>query len=87
MNVIRHAKARTCSIRLACPGSRALEVEVTDDGIGLPDSPQSGVGLRSMRERAAELGGSCEVGRTSPTGTRVFARLPLAEDPTQEGAE
>ncbi len=87
MNVSRHADASTCNVRLACTGSRALEVEVTDDGIGLPDSPRSGVGLRSMRERAAELGGSCEIWRAAPSGTRVFARLPLSEDPTQEGTE
>jgi signal transduction histidine kinase len=87
MNVSRHAGASTCNIRLACPGSRALEVEVTDDGIGLPDAPGQGVGLRSMRERAAELGGSCEIGRSSSSGARVFARLPLAEDHTHEGTE
>ncbi len=78
MNVSRHADASTCTIRLTCPEHRILEVEVADDGVGLPDSPEQGVGLRSMRERAAELGGSCEIGRASPTGTRVFVRLPLA---------
>lgn len=87
MNVSRHAGASTCNIRLACAGSRALEVEVTDDGIGLPDAPGQGVGLRSMRERAAELGGICEIGRASACGTRVFARLPLSEVPTRKGAE
>jgi signal transduction histidine kinase len=78
MNVARHAKARTCAIRLSCPEGRALEIEVTDDGAGLPQTPEPGVGLRSMRERAAELGGSCTIERAAPTGTRVFARLPLA---------
>jgi len=89
MNVSRHAGASTCNIRLACPGSQTLEVEVVDDGIGLPDSPRSGVGLRSMRERAAELGGSCEIGGASPSGARVFARLPLtdAEQRAREGTE
>ena len=84
MNVSRHAEARECTVRLACPGSpcQALEVEVTDDGVGLTDSPEGGVGLSSMRERAAELGGECEIGPASPdgassSGTRVFARLPL----------
>ncbi len=79
MNVFRHARAATCAVRLACPDGRTLTVEGTDDGEGLPDSPEQGVGLCSMRERAAELGGSCKVGRASPSGTRVFARLPLAE--------
>lgn len=79
MNVARHARAGECVVRLSCPGERVLEIEVTDDGVGLPDSPESGVGLSSMRERAAELGGECEIGRASPGGTRVFVRLPLSE--------
>jgi signal transduction histidine kinase len=85
MNVSRHARASACSVRLSCAGSpcRALEVEVTDDGVGLPASPQGGVGLASMRERAAELGGTCEITTVSPSGTRVFARLPLGE-PTED---
>jgi signal transduction histidine kinase len=77
MNVARHARASMCTVRLVCPDSRTLEVEVTDDGVGLPGSAEGGVGLSSMRERAAELGGTCEIERSSPTGTRVFARLPL----------
>ncbi|MDP9425457.1 MAG: hypothetical protein M3P37_05325 [Actinomycetota bacterium] len=77
MNVSRHARASSCSVRLSCPNGRSLEIEVTDDGVGLPDTPEGGVGLSSMRERAAELGGECEIVRSSPSGTRVFARLPL----------
>jgi signal transduction histidine kinase len=76
-NVSRHARARSCTVRLTCPNGRALEVEVTDDGAGLQDTPEGGVGLSSMRERAAELGGTCEIMQAKPSGTRVFARLPL----------
>lgn len=78
-NVSRHARAGACFVRLACTGSpgRALTVEVTDDGVSLPDEPGGGVGLHSMRERATELGGSCEIERSLPIGTRVFARLPI----------
>lgn len=83
-NVSRHARASACSVRLACPDGRVLEVEITDNGVGLPDRPGHGVGLSSMRERAAELGGECEIVRSSPSGTRVFARLPLRE-PLLEG--
>jgi two-component system, NarL family, sensor kinase len=52
-------------------------LEITDDGIGLPDERAAGVGLVSMRERAAELGGRCAVERIPAGGTRVLVRLPL----------
>jgi signal transduction histidine kinase len=86
MNVSRHARASACAVRLACTESPslALTIEVTDDGVGLPDAPEYGVGLHSMRERAAELGGECEIVRSWPSGTRVFARLPFRE-PLREG--
>jgi signal transduction histidine kinase len=86
-NVSRHARASACTVRLACtesPSSRAITIEVTDDGVGLPETPEGGVGLHSMRERAAELGGECEIVSSWPSGTRVFARLPFRE-PLLEG--
>ena len=75
MNVARHAEARNCCIRLALKDG--LEVEVTDDGRGLPRTHRAGVGLRSMRERALELGGRCSIERLNGAGTRVFAWLPV----------
>jgi signal transduction histidine kinase len=50
---------------------------VVDDGGGLPGLRRAGVGLRSMSERAAELGGTCEVGSPDGAGTAVRALLPL----------
>jgi signal transduction histidine kinase len=84
MNVSRHSRASACTVRLECTDGRALTIEVTDDGVGLPDTPEGGVGLSSMRERAAELGGECEIVRSRPSGTRVFAWLPFRE-PLAEG--
>jgi two-component system NarL family sensor kinase len=74
-NVSRHAEASTCAIRVAVNGE--LAVEVRDDGHGLPASPNGGVGLASMRERAEELGGSLVVRRGESGGTVVLARLPM----------
>jgi signal transduction histidine kinase len=74
-NVVRHANARCCTVRLAV--GAALEVDITDDGDGLPGAVQAGVGLASLRERAAELGGSCDVEPGPAGGVRVRARLPL----------
>ncbi len=87
-NVARHARARTCLIRLVASGDE-LQVEVVDDGLGLPEWPRTGVGLRSMEERAAELGGSWVVDSSVSTGTRVSFRLPLsgADLTTKEEAD
>jgi len=74
-NAARHARARRCQVRIAVNG--ALELDVSDDGRGLPRDPVPGVGLGSMRERAAELGGSCDVAAAPGGGTVVSARLPL----------
>lgn len=75
-NISRHAQARVCHAKLSIGDS--LQLEVTDDGIGLPEDRRAGVGLSSMRERAAELGGMCVVEPSGPRGgTRVLACLPL----------
>jgi signal transduction histidine kinase len=78
-NVVRHAKARECVVRISA--GIALEVEVSDDGTGMPEIKTPGVGFFSMRERAEELGGECKVERIPDGGTRVLARLPLPAPP------
>ncbi|MEU7869195.1 histidine kinase [Dactylosporangium sp. NPDC049140] len=74
-NVARHAGAGRASVRITLDG--ALTVEVADEGVGLPDGYRAGVGIASMRERAAELGGDCTVTAAGPHGTVVRACLPL----------
>jgi signal transduction histidine kinase len=74
-NVVKHARAQHCHIEVSIDGD--LRLQISDDGVGLPDPPAAGVGLRSMAERAAELGGTCRVEPMSSGGTRVAVRLPL----------
>lgn len=79
-NAARHARARRCQINIECNG--ALKLEIVDNGIGIAARPKAGVGLASMRERAAELGGTCAIEPAAGhTGTRVYARLPLPVKP------
>jgi signal transduction histidine kinase len=78
-NVVRHAHASNCIMRLAL-SDKVLIVEVRDDGEGLPKGYHAGVGISAMRERAAELGGSCAVETMTSGGTRVSARLPLQNE-------
>ncbi len=77
-NVARHARARTCVVCLSL--SDMLQLDITDDGIGLQKGQRLGVGLLSMRERAMELGGTCEVQSLPAGGTRVLARLPWLQE-------
>jgi signal transduction histidine kinase len=88
-NVARHARAKTCYVRLSVDeATDALQLEVTDDGVGIPEGRHAGVGLSSMRERAVELGGICDVKPIPTDGTRVLVRLPLsAPEEYAEGAK
>lgn len=74
-NSVRHADARLCRVRVTADD--ALQVEVVDDGAGIVDGGDRGVGLGAMRERAAEVGGVCTVAPAGVSGTRVLAVLPL----------
>ena len=77
-NVVRHAGASAVQVRLVA-GETALQVWVRDDGSGIGEDVSAGVGLLSMRERAEELGGQCEVSCPATGGTLVWAMLPLGE--------
>lgn len=74
-NVTRHARAGHCRLRLTVNGS--LNLEVIDNGIGLSKAGPPGVGMSSIRERAAELGGTSSIGPGRSSGTRVFVQLPI----------
>jgi signal transduction histidine kinase len=72
-NVARHARARNCGVHLAAdPASATLVLEIGDDGVGMPEGRRAGVGLSSMRERAEELGGRCDVESDPEGGTRCW---------------
>lgn len=82
-NVVRHAGASVCDVRLNIEeneGRNLLSLEVTDDGPGLPPHYRPGVGHHGVRERAAELGGSCTIEGRSEGGTRVRAMLPICQE-------
>lgn len=76
-NVARHARATTCRVELVRDADRSLVVTVSDDGVGLAPDAVAGVGLVSLRERAAELGGRCSVVCPPDGGTVVRAVLPV----------
>jgi signal transduction histidine kinase len=81
-NVIHHARAQNCQIRLSTSLNPRPEIylEIVDDGVGLPANIKSGVGITSMRERAKELGGHLSIESMLPSGTRVCADIPLVSE-------
>ncbi len=82
-NIHRHAGSPTAGIRII-QDEACLRVEIEDAGKGIPlekrsafgSSAHTGVGLRGMRERLRQLGGTLQVQPNSP-GTRVIAILPV----------
>jgi two-component system sensor histidine kinase DesK len=75
-NVVRHAQARTCRLRLEQQNG-ACRLQIQDDGRGGFDT--EGNGLRGMRERVEMLGGT--LNRNTETGTTLTITLPLREAP------
>jgi signal transduction histidine kinase len=74
-NVVRHAHARHCLVCLRID-TDAVTLSVVDDGRGLASGAAAGVGLHSMRERAAELGGRVELTTGPSGGLAVTVQLP-----------
>jgi signal transduction histidine kinase len=76
-NAERHARASSLTVRWRCDGRRA-ELEVVDDGVGIADvegGSLDGLGLASLRERAASIGASLSVTSGPDRGTRVRCTL------------
>lgn len=85
-NAMRHSQARNISIRLDVANA-AAHLDVVDDGVGFVPSDveqrRPGMGLFTMRERAALVGGCLEIQSEPGRGTRVVAAVPLsAASPT-----
>ncbi|WP_133737466.1 sensor histidine kinase [Frigoribacterium sp. PhB116] len=93
-NTLKHASAGVADVRLRYR-DRAVEVEVTDDGVGGAASSStqqhgsagSGLGQRGMRERVDLHGGELHVGPHAKGGYRVRAVLPAVRTATVAAAE
>ncbi len=78
-NVVKHAQAKHCKVYLdPLPGE--YQVMIEDDGVGFELSavPHNRVGLSSMRERVAHLGGRLQIETAPGRGTRVLVNLPAS---------
>ena len=92
-NVIRHAGTRNVRIRMAHDGVR-LSLIVSDSGrgisattlAGLESGADMGIGLRGLRERLRQLGGTIDI-RSDAAGTTVEATIPVKEIPRGDPLE
>ena len=77
-NTLQHAQASRIRVHLAF-GDKNVRLQVTDNGRGFVVSkpPHRGMGINCMRERAAEIGGKCEVKSLPGKGTTVTVKVPL----------
>lgn len=89
-NISRHAGARKVHVQVKAL-SHLLTVNITDDGAGfnaedfnLEESTQKSLGLTSMQERAALVGGTFQIDSASGKGTTVYVEVPLPEEGQEE---
>jgi CheY-like chemotaxis protein/two-component sensor histidine kinase len=78
-NIHKHAHSRTATVRMQIADEK-LTFEVIDQGKGFAHELTEGFGIKGMRERLYELGGSLKIASTA-AGTTVRATLPLADRP------
>jgi PAS domain S-box-containing protein len=81
-NARRHSRAETIRVVASCQGDQ-LCVEVGDDGVGLEPATElttSGTGIRGMRERADQLGGTLQILGRPGDGTTVRLMVALTEE-------
>lgn len=82
-NVVRHSRARDAKVRLTCDASHIV-LQVVDSGVGFAPGQvsQAGLGIVSMRERAALLDGQLTIDAVEGGGTRIAVRIPMASPAT-----
>jgi signal transduction histidine kinase len=76
-NALRHSGAAEIEISIFRTARRVV-LEVTDDGQGFaPDAPAAGLGLASMRERAAAIGAALSISSSPGSGAKVTLEIPV----------
>ena len=78
-NALRHGRPRAVEVRIDIAPNE-LWASVDDDGDGFDPALATGIGIRSMRERASILGGSVRLSSQPGRGTRAELHVPLASE-------
>ena len=82
-NVARHSHAREAQVRVTCDEGH-IALRIADSGVGFDSSSaaQAGLGLVSMRERAAAMQGQFSIDAVPGGGTNIAVRIPLGSQAT-----
>ena len=86
-NASKHAHAHLVTVSLQHNNPDSLRTRIVDDGTGMIDKPvkdsqsSGGLGMKTMRERAASLGGTLHVDSSPGAGTTIEVLIPLKEIP------
>ena len=77
-NVRRHARAQAVRVTLTFPpdGPGSATLEIADDGTGFDPLEARGYGLRGMRARVEQVGGTLEIASGVGTGTSIRVLVP-----------
>lgn len=81
-NALRHGNPQRIEIRVKVDRygtAPVMQLDVTDDGVGMPDRRTEGRGLMAMRDRIGAVGGQLAIAQTDDGGTCLSARLPLSQ--------
>ena len=78
-NVRKHASASKVSVHIHADPYRVV-LDVIDDGVGISDAKDPGLGLATTRQRFIALDGKVELHQIPEGGTRLRAWLPRGED-------
>jgi signal transduction histidine kinase len=74
-NIRKHSQANMVTVALS-PVERGVRLSIADNGIGLTDEHNEGFGLRGMRARVTQAGGTMLVSPTPGGGTTVTVEVP-----------
>jgi len=80
-NTLRHASAHKLTIELF-PIPESLMLRITDDGQGfdIETRDETRYGINTMKERALEIGGTCQIISAPDSGTRIEIKVPINEE-------
>ena len=82
-NILRHSKASQVNIKLESPGKgHRANLSIEDNGIGFDQSkiPKTSYGIKSIRERVNELGGTVKWISLPGKGTKIEVRVPIRRE-------